>query len=330
VLPSDFEFRISDFELEPMSEVNWTKLREEALQGVTLSTLPPTVTLPALPHAVTKFIERCKDERAGPKELAAIIETDAGLTIELLKHVNSSFVGLRSKAKTVQQALAVLGARQSKLLIIAAGTQAAIRARKSKMINQACFWNSCLQKAIFAREVAKLLKADADVAFAGALLQDYLLPVLTTDVFDVYARFTEQRASWPECLCDYEDQQFKWNHAVAGAMLALRWKLPDELVCCILFHHSGLKILADPQLGRSSAAAVAISALLPDQLRQHLTGLEQLAMLEEKWPAFDLAAVVEIVDREHVGHDLGVENDFPLSRRCQQILAARAQPATAP
>ena len=90
-----------------------------------------------------------------------------------------------------------------------------------------------------------------------------------------------------------------------------------------MFHHLGLKILADPRLARSSAAAVAISALLPDQLRQHLTGLDQLAMLEEKWPAFDLAAIVEIVDREHVGVDPGIDNDFPLSRRCKQILGPR-------
>jgi HD-like signal output (HDOD) protein len=312
-----------------MAEINWTQLREEALQGVSLSTLPPMVTLPALPHAVTRFIERSKDERASPKELSGIVETDTGLTIELLKYVNSSFVGLRSKAKTVQQALAVLGSRQSRLFIITTGTQAAVRSRRSKMLNQACFWNACLQKAIFAREVAKLLKADAEVAFAGALLQDYLLPVLTNDLFDAYARYTEQRSSLPECLCEYEETQFQWCHAVAGAILAMRWKLPDELVCCILFHHRGLKILADPQLGRSPAAAVALSALLPDQLRQHLTGLEQLVMLGEKWPAFDLAALVDAVDREHVGIGLGVENAFPLSRRCKQILADRAQAVAA-
>lgn len=312
-----------------MPDINWTQLREEALQGLSQTMMPPTVTLPALPHAVTRFVERSQDERATSKELAAIVETDTGLTIELLKFVNSSFVGLRSKAKTVQQALAVLGQRQSKMFIITTGTQAAVKARQSKLINQACFWNACLQKAIFAREVAKLLKTDVELAFAGSLLQDYLLPVVTNDLFETYARFTEQRTALAECLCEYEDQHLQWNHAIAGAILALRWKLPDELVCCILFHHRGLRILADPQLGRSPVAAVALSALLPDQLRQHLSGLEQLVLLQEKWPAFNVAELVETVDREHGDVGLGVDNAFPLSRRCKQILAAHADSSTA-
>ena len=33
--------------------MNWAKLAEEALAGFDLSALPPTVELPALPHAVT-------------------------------------------------------------------------------------------------------------------------------------------------------------------------------------------------------------------------------------------------------------------------------------
>jgi HD-like signal output (HDOD) protein len=312
-----------------MPDINWTQLREESLQGLTLTKLPPTVELPALPHAVARFIECAKHDDASMKQLAAIVETDAGLTVEVLKRVNSSYVGLREKAKSVQQALSLLGLRQSKLFIITAGTQAAVRSRKSKLINQACFWNACLQKAIFAREVAKLLKTDADLAFSGALLQDYLLPVLTNDLYESYARFTEQRPSLGECLSEYEDAQFQWNHAVAGAILALRWKLPDELVCCILFHHRGLHVLADPRLARSPIAAVALSALLPDQMRQHLTGLEQLVLLGQKWPTFDLASIVEIVDREHAGLGAGLENDFPLSRRCKQILAAHCPAATA-
>ena len=139
----------------------------------------------------------------------------------------------------------------------------------------------------------------------------------------------EQRATLPECLCDYETEQFHWNHAIAGALLAYKWKLPDELVCCILHHHLGLRALVDPQLGRTPVAAVALSALLPDLLRQNYTGLEQLVLLQQKWPAFNLATLGDVVDREHVDIGLGVENSFPLSRRCQQVLAGQTAAALA-
>lgn len=305
-----------------MPELDWTAIRTEALGPFTLQALPPTLKLPALPHAVTLFIEKSKDEQTPLKELAGIVETDTGLTLELLKHVNSAYLGIRQKPKTVLQSLTLLGLRQSRLFLITTGTQAAVCARKSRLMNQTSFWNASLQKALFAREVARLLQTDADVAFAGSLLQDYLLPVLTSELYESYVAFVDQRAAMPECLCEYEQQNFGWNHAVAAACLAYRWKLPDDLVCCLLFHHHGLQILADPRLARSPVSAVALSALLPDQMRQHYQGLEQLVALQQKWPAFQLEELVKRVDSEHAASGLGVVNDFPLSRRCKQILSS--------
>jgi HD-like signal output (HDOD) protein len=307
-----------------MSTIDWSAIRETEFAGFTLAALPPTLSLPALPHAVTKFVERSQDEKATMKELAGIVETDTGLTIELLKYVNSAFLGLRQRVKSVQQALSVLGLRQGKTFVMTTGAQAAVRSRKSKLINQASFWNASLQKALFAKRVANLLKTDADAAFSGALLQDFLLPVLTNELYERYVPFAECRGDYAECLAEYEHESFGFDHAQAGASLAHRWKLPDDLVCCILLHHRGLALLSDPVLGRSPAVAVMLSALLPDQLRQHSAGLEQLALLESKWPAFNLLELAEQVDAEHAELSPGLANDFPLTRRCQQLLAATA------
>ena len=305
-----------------MADIPWTAIREDSLKDFTIAALPPTMKLPALPHAVTQFVQRSNDPNATLKELAGIVETDTGLTVELLRHVNSASMGVRKKASNVQQALSLLGLRPSKTFLVTTGMQAAVRARNSKLINQACFWNASLQKALFAKEVAGMLKADGDLAFAGSLLQDYLLPVLTNDLFDPYLDFVQNREQKPPNLCDFELNEFGWDHALAGACLAHRWHLPDDLVCCILFHHHGLRLLAHPQLGRSAAAAVALSALLPDQLRQNFHGLEQLVLLEKKWPAFNIEKIAIRVDEMHSEMGLGVHNDFPLLRRCKPVLAS--------
>ncbi len=231
--------------------------------GIRLTALPSTLKLPALPLAVTRFLEKSKEPDASVKELSLLIETDAGLTLELLRHVNSAFIGLRTKAGSVQQAMSLLGIRQTKMFIVSNGMQSAVKARQSRLIHQAGFWNASLQKALFAKEVARLLKADPDIAFAGALLQDHLLPILTNEMDNQYVVYIQHREKFPECLTDYENQAFQWNHALAGASLARKWNLPDELVGCILFHHSGLRILAHPQLGRSPVAAVALWRCCP-------------------------------------------------------------------
>lgn len=304
---------------EPVSEIDWAGIREERIGDFTLAALPPTLKLPALPHAVQLFMKKSDDPNVTFKTLARIIETDTGLTLELLRYVNSAFLGLRHKAHNVQQALALLGRRQSRTFILTTGMQSALRARKSKLINQNAFWNTNLQKALFAREVAGLLETDTTLSFAGALLQDYLLPVLSDDLFEKYVRFVQHRRRQPECLCEFERNVFGWDHAVASACLARRWHLPDELVCCVLLHHSGTEILKDPQLGRSPVAAVALSALLPDQLRQHSHGLRRLASLQQEWPDFNLAHLAANVDANQEQLGLGVHNDYPLLRHCQNL-----------
>lgn len=306
-------------------QIDWKAVCAEAIGDFQLTALPTTLKLPALPLAVTRFLEKSKDPDAAIKELSQLIETDAGLTLELLRHVNSAFIGLRHQASSVQQAISLLGLKQVKMFIVSNGMQSAVRARKSRLIHQAGFWNACLQKALFAREVAKMLKADSDVAFAGALLQDYLLPILTNEMDNQYILFIQNRDRFSDCLADYEEDVFDWNHALAGASLARKWNLPDELVACILFHHFGLGILGHPQMSRSPVAAVALSAMLPDQLRQHKNGLELLRKLGEKWKAFEIEELAQRVDDLHAEMDLGVGNDFPLSRRCSATANNQAE-----
>jgi HDOD domain len=200
--------------------IDWATVRAEGLSDFSLSVMPPTLSLPALPHAVTTFLQRSADESVPLEDLARIVETDAGLTVELLKRVNSASSGVSVRVKSVSQALALLGRRPTRLFLTTVGTEAAIRARKSKLINQNSFWNVCLQRALFAREVARLLSTDVDAAFAGGLLQDFLLPLLTNELFDAYLEFVGQSNTAPEALAQFEQSRFDWDHGMAGACLA--------------------------------------------------------------------------------------------------------------
>ncbi|HET6328207.1 MAG TPA: HDOD domain-containing protein [Planctomycetaceae bacterium] len=306
------------------SSIDWAGLRAEGLSGFSLSVMPPTLSLPALPHAVTVFLQRSADESVPLEDLARIVETDAGLTVELLKRVNSASSGISVRVKSISQALALLGRRPTRMFLTTIGTEAAIRARKSKLINQNSFWNVCLQRALFAREVARLLKTDVDAAFAGGLLQDFLLPILSNELFDIYLEFVGQGNTAPEALAQFEQAKFEWDHAMAGACLAFQWNLPDELVCCLLYHHAGLRMLSHPKLGRSPVAAVALAAMIPDPLHTH-HGMEQLVKLEKIWPDFNLEILAAAVDLQQEQAAIGVRNDFPLSRRVKSLRGERQQ-----
>lgn len=281
-----------------MAAVNWTRIRGETLGARDSTRIPKQIVLPVLPRGLTLFMQKADSPNVSPGELAALIETDAALTCELLKFVNSARFGLRTKASSAQQALNLLGIRQTKLLLITAGAKLATAARQSKLINLRNFWNANLERALFAREMALLLKADPDLAFAAGMLQDFLLPALTNEQFAEYSHFVEQQARQPQELVRFEQNTFQWTHALAAGFLMSDWQFPDDLVCCVLFHHRGIELLCDPVLGKTSAAAVAVSSLVPDSLAQVPNGLEQLAKLSSHWPAFDLERIVHQVDEQ--------------------------------
>ena len=303
-----------------MSGIDWQQIRKQQMGDFTLRELPPNIKLPALPHAVPLFVKKSNDPSARLAELAAIVETDTGLTLEILRYVNSAYLGLRHKVKSAHQAIALLGLRQSKMFLISTGMKAAVEARRSKLINQSCFWNASLQKALVAKEVARLLRTDSELSFAGALLQDYLLPVITNELTDAYLNFVATRDEQPQWMWTYPRSQFGWYHALAAACLALRGSLPDDLVCCLLLHHRGLPILEDAWLRRSPVAAGAMSALLPDQLRKDHSGRVQLHKPEEQWPAFYLAELTPRLEEEHERPGWGVHNAFRPSRRSRPAL----------
>jgi serine/threonine-protein kinase len=304
--------------------IQWKEVREALLPADRKSLLPPNLRLPILPVAVTKFAQRADDPNVELRELSKIIETDSGLTTELLKYANSSAVSLRKKASTPLSAITLLGIRNTKLYLLTTAVKRAMRGTESKLINLPSFWMTNLERAILAQNVARLLKADADLAFAAGMLQDFLLPIVTNEMYPHYARFAERQPTRPVHLVDFEMQTFQWTHAEAAACIMHAWGFPDDLICCTALHHSGLQLLADPTLGRSAAAAVAVSAMIPCPLRQVPDGIEQLIRLEQAWPAFRLEEIASTVDAEFQSMAMGSTNHFSFKRAVEKAMAGAA------
>ncbi|WP_417397741.1 HDOD domain-containing protein [Gimesia chilikensis] len=277
---------------------DWTKLRKELIGEGKQSPLPPEIKLPMLPKAVMEFSRKAEDPASTPKELSKIIETDAGISCELLRMVNSSAFGLRRKVSSIQQTITLLGIRSTKLFLVTTGLKQAMATSDSKLINLPNFWSTNLERALMAREIAMLMKVDADVAFSAAMLEDFLLPILSKELFDLYLKFTINQDSNPCLLSEYEHRHFSWDHSAAAANVMLDWSFPDDLICAVYMHHEGLKLLTDDKLGRTAAAAVAVASLIPDPLRQNPQGLDQLLTLNDAWPEFKLFELAEKIDQE--------------------------------
>ncbi|MEZ6042180.1 MAG: HDOD domain-containing protein [Planctomycetaceae bacterium] len=279
---------------------SWKALRAETIDAFDPDHLPKSIELPALPHAVSEFVEKAANPDFDIKVLSAIVERDSGLTVELLKHVNSASYALRAPVRSVKDAVMHIGINAAKMYLLAAGMRAASRAIKSKLINQRNFWNESLQRALFARELARKLKLDSGLAFLGGLLQDFLLPVLTNHFDGDYISYMSTDFMDGRDLCDWEQERFGWNHASAGAYCAARWHFPDDLLCAIHFHHS-LNTTLEPRGPEFfKLFPVAMSGLLPDQLRQTQYGFRELIQVDKRSASIGLEEICRVVDEEQM------------------------------
>ncbi len=273
--------------------MNWLDSCKDILRNADGQTLPPKFKLPVLPTAITEFAKRSNDPEVTSGQLARILEADSGLTADILQLVNSSANGLRSTVSSVKQAISLLGFKKVQLFVLTVGAKRAMSRCDSKLINLTHFWSTNLERALLAREVAGLLRVDKEMAFAGAMLQDFLLPALTSELLDDYGTFVDGQSGKGKMLVDFEQQRFGWNHAKATAHVAWRWNFPDEIVCAIYHHHRGVSILLERDFAQTTVAAVAISSLLPDALSQTPGGLNSLIELQDHWPQFDLGQIAE-------------------------------------
>jgi hypothetical protein len=76
--------------------------------------------------------------------------------------------------------------------------------------------------------------------------------------------------------------------------------------------------MRDKRFQKTAAAAVALSALIPDSMIQEVNGFAQLIRLNEVWPQFDLMAIAKRVD-ERFNEIAPVKiNRSSLLKRCQR------------
>ncbi|MDG1896750.1 MAG: HDOD domain-containing protein [Fuerstiella sp.] len=248
--------------------LNWASLRANALESIQSVSIPNDVEIPALPQAVTEFSQRAADPDVELRELASIVETSAGLTVELLKFVNTARLRTTSPIGDVSTAIARVGIRSASSYLIATGVKAANKSLGSKLIHHGHAWSESLQKALFAQAAARTLKLNAGLAFMGGLLQDFMLPALTNRFENDYVSFLENDAKDGRDMADREQETFGWNHASTGAFIAGQWGLPDDLLCAIYYHHSLHESLSRPEVEMFKLFPITLSGLLPDQLRQ--------------------------------------------------------------
>jgi HD-like signal output (HDOD) protein len=221
------------------------------------------VQLPALPQSAIRLLELSQDPKNASADFAVPIESDPGLTGQVLRFVNSSYFGFSQEISSIKLAISLVGIRTIKNFALWSAVFSLMPNPKCGPFDLKNLWQDSLRRAVFARRFGKLLDLpNAEDLFAAALLQDMAVPLLAKEMPDDYEVLLEQRNGGETGLSQLEAAKFGWTHADAGAMIARSWHLP-ETFAELIESHGSLDEHLDAKGPARDSLAVGLSALLP-------------------------------------------------------------------
>jgi len=192
------------------------------------------LVLPTMPAVALQVQAILDDEEAGMKEVAVALRKDPVLSARVLKMATSAAFASAGKKPTLDAALARLGAKVIKALLVEAAAQRLFVSRNAQINGQLhLLWEHSVAVGMLAREAMTMAGApDADAAYLAGLLHDVGKPVVATILLELERQLTEvYQRNWidsGEWL-----QVIGKVHRAVGVALAERWQLPPAIVVCI-------------------------------------------------------------------------------------------------
>lgn len=168
------------------------------------------------PHVDTRALKEC-------------IENDPAISSRILRVVNSSLFGLSREVSDLNQALALLGLKPLKLLVLGFSLPSGLFLDvESKTL--LWYWKHTLTKAVAGRELShRLWRIPGDEAFLAGLFQDLGVLLLFQQLGQPYARFLDRAVSHHLDLGAIEQRAMGFSHTELSARLLRQWKFPDAL-----------------------------------------------------------------------------------------------------
>jgi HD-like signal output (HDOD) protein len=235
----------------------------------------------SLPAVAAQVLELTSSPSINTAALKTGIENDPALCGKVLRVVNSSMFGLSRSVTDLNQALALLGVKPLKMLVLGFSLPPALTRNVAADLLLR-YWRRTLTKSVAAREVARMLKGVApDEAYLAGLLQDVGMLTFMQELGESYVKFVEHCNAASEDLVDLELKALGFDHRTLSARMLEAWKLPATFSQAIgqpLLTES-IERLSQPQKGlvQSLHLAELIAQTLIDQRPHAMKQLQAIA-----------------------------------------------------
>lgn len=192
--------------------------------------------LPPFPQVAIRVLQLTNNENVQLHQLSELISTDAAFASEVLTIANSLLYAPRFPARTILQAIAVLGGNHLQGMCLTVGIRCYLGSSlKHPVIRNV--WRHNLACALISKELAAAGFMDKETAYTAGVLHDIGRLALAVIRPNEYAALLATYEGSGGNILPLEAELFGCDHCEAGRKLAADWKLPCEFDPIVFEHH---------------------------------------------------------------------------------------------
>jgi putative nucleotidyltransferase with HDIG domain len=215
------------------------------------------------PGVATRVQCIAADPSGSVTRVARVLEGDPALCARLLRLVNSAGYALRIKCSSVRHAVALAGLDNVRDLVTSASV---LKLFDAKTCQTAAVLGHCAQVGSLCRYFGAFLSLPRETLFTCGFLHDIGKLMLMEVQGDDYQALLESCADDADASQVAEQLAIGYDHAVLGAAVLTKWRIPEPVPTVVEHHHDFAGVLDRPEL----AQLVAV-VRLADQVAHQLS-----------------------------------------------------------
>jgi len=178
------------------------------------------IELFSLPKIALRINQLIDEPSSTTEDISNLISKDAALTFRLLKIVNSPFYNFASQVDTVSKAIAILGTRELRDLVMATAVIDKFNNIPPGLISPEVFWRHNIACATAARTIASQLKIkNSERIYIAGLLHDIGKLVMYLGSSDLSIQLMGLMTVSDVDITQLEEIAFGYTHGELGAEL---------------------------------------------------------------------------------------------------------------
>lgn len=193
------------------------------------------VKFPTMPDIALQLEKETNKKSPDLSKIAKMVNKDPVIAGIILKTINSPCFATKKKIESIAHATMMMGLNNFKNIVLTTVIKNAL-AEIDDTAND--IWCECNEAAACSVEISKFTHAvSTDEAYMVGLFHDVGALLLARKDIG-YHKIYQQSTHKPLSILSREKKEYQVNHAEAGFIMAVKWKLPDAICKAIYLHHT--------------------------------------------------------------------------------------------